>query len=309
MIDIWPDIKLKFNLFNDFSVDYLENIIEKKFPNSNPVLLSSGRSAIVSCLRAFNLKRESKVSYSPYANSCIFRTVGEVSSPIPAYIKDKFDCQLVYHQWGYIQKTNVQSLIIEDSIDSLIINSKGLFPNGGEFEIMSMSKIFGTPYGAIVFCKDENYKKNLLNIRNKNRNFSKMQFLIKFLSKSFKIAESYWSQMEPLNAWPGNGINKLIYNNFNNYENIITDRKKKIAILKDFLFYEISPFRLPIALPLKLNYNQLMKLQNLNKFKIFERHINMSRNYNNWELHQFFPMPIHQEVPIELVQEVGIILK
>ena len=34
--------------------------------------------------------------------------------------------------------------IVEDSVDSLIVNKKALFPNKGEFEIFSIPKIIGT---------------------------------------------------------------------------------------------------------------------------------------------------------------------
>jgi putative PLP-dependent aminotransferase (TIGR04422 family) len=305
MLDIWPKNKLRFNFFNKNNIEDIERKINEIFTNTYPVLFSSGRSAIVNCLKATNLKREDIVACSPFANACIFRTVGEVSTPAPANLKFIPNAQLIYHQWGYVQKTNITNNVIEDSIDSIVINSNGLFPNHGNFEIISLSKIFGLPFGAIVFCKNEKLKNKILEIRNSNKKFVIYQNFTKFFSQFSSQVESYWNHLETLNGFPGNLISDLIYEKLEKYKSIIDDRKNKISILQKNIFYPLSKGRYPIIIPIKIkNKRTYKKIYLLNKFRHLERHINLSKNFRKWDLIKIFPLPIHQEVPIDLIYDI-----
>jgi putative PLP-dependent aminotransferase (TIGR04422 family) len=304
MLNIWPKNKLQFNFFNKNNIEDIEKKINQIFGNTYPVLVSSGRSAIVTCLKAMNLKRENLVACSPFANACIFRTVGEVSTPAPANLRFKSNAQLIYHQWGYVQKTNTENNIIEDSIDSIILNSNGLFPNNGSYEIISLSKVFGLPFGAIIFCKNKKLKERVLEIRNSNKKFTIYQNFTKIFSKFSDQMGDYWHHLETLNSYPGNLISDLIFEKLEDYKSLIDDRKNKIAILKQNIFYPLSKNRYPIIIPIKIkNKKVFKKIFQLSKFKHIERHINFSKNFKKWDLVKIFPLPIHQEVPIELIYD------
>ena len=217
---------------------------------------------------------------------------------------------MIHNQWGYLQKfdTNCEN-IIEDSIDSLILNSKTLFQNNGKYEIFSLSKIFGLPFGAIVFCKNEELLLNLKQIRDNQKRYSNMQIFLKYLSNFSKTADGYWQLGETYNAYPGNAINDLILKNLINYDQIVEDRLEKIKIMENFINFKIDENRLPIILPIKINENQKKKISKLNKFLFLERHLNTSFNLNNWHLEKFFPLPIHQEVKNKVILNVREILK
>ena len=309
--NFWPNKQKKIQIrFNKKKIEDVEEAVKKVFIGTLPLYFSSGRSAIVSCLKSFNLKRESYVGFSPYSNACIFRTVGNISTPVALNQNVEFDACLIHNQWGYIQKFETDcNNIIEDSIDSLILNKNTLFQNNGSYEIISLSKVFGIPFGAIVFCKNKELFDKLKLIRDLNKKFTNKQIALKFLSNFSKSADSYWQLAETYNAYPGNILNDLIIKNINNYDQIIEDRVKKIHMMKNFVNFKLDENRLPIILPIKINKDQKKKLESLNKFLFLERHLNTTFNLKKWEMQKFFPLPIHQEVDIEIISQVKNILE
>ncbi len=311
MYNFWPNKQKRIKIrFNKTKIEDVEDAIEKKFNGTLPLYFSSGRAAIVSCLKSFNLKRESLVGFSPYSNACIFRTLGDISTPVAMNQNVEFDSCLIHNQWGYIQnfETNCKN-IIEDSIDSLILNKNTLFQNNGKYEFISLSKLFGIPFGAIVFCKNKELFDKLKLIRDQNNQFTNKQILLKFLSNYSKIADGYWQLAETYNAYPGNILNDLIIKNIKNYDQIVEDRYIKIEIMKKFIDLKINENRLPIILPIKINHDQKRKIKDLKKFLFLERHLNISFNLKNWTMEKFFPLPIHQDVDKNTILEVKNILE
>ena len=309
MIDIWPKYNLEYKYFNFNSIESVEKAISKKFNYPHVVLLSSGRSSIVSCFKSLNLRRFDKVGFAPYANACIFRTLGEVATPVPSNIDiGNLKGQLIHHQWGYVQRTKLKSIIVEDSIDSLIINKKGLFPNNGDYEIVSLSKLLRLPYGAIVFCKNKLLKDSLVKVRNNNKSISSIQFYLKIIGKYSSTTNKYWDHLETLNSYPGNKLNDLIIQRIENYDMIIFDRKKKLDLIKKYITVEISNYRLPIVVPLDISKKKIDKIKKLKKFINLYRHFNINKNSNNWKLKKFFPLPIHQDVDLSTIKEIKKIL-
>ena len=306
MYNFWPNKKKKIRLkFNKVSLEQVEERYKKKINWKYLLYFSSGRSAIVSCLKSFQLKRDNKVGFSPFSNACIFRTVGEVSTPIPLNMKENFNACLLHHQWGYVQNyKSSNSNIIEDSIDSFFVNKNALFPNNGVFEIVSLSKIFGIPYGAIVFCKNKASYLNLKKVRNLNKKITISQYILKFLSNYNLNAKTYWDLGETNNAYPGNGLNDLIIDCLENYDEIINDRLRKIKILEKNLLFKVDPNRLPIIIPLKVNKEKIKKIKKLKKFLFLERHLNTTFNLKTWKLKKFFPLPIHQDVDIKTIYDI-----
>lgn len=308
--NIWPKSKTEFTLNFKNYIPKIEDYFQKLYPKSYPVFLSSGRSAIYCCLSALNLERKSLVAVSPYANACIFRSVGALSTPVPSNLLARPDCQLIYHQWGYVNSTNIKSkYIIEDSIDSLIINKKGLFPNKGDFEIISLSKIFGSALGAIVLCKNKLLKKKILYLREMRKEISFYQNILRFFSKYSSNSSLYWHNLQHENYHPGSYFTKQIFNDIQNFSNIINDRKKKILILKKFIEFKINEYRLPVVIPITVkNKNIFEKIEKLRKIKIFYKHFNKSFSFKKWNLEKKIIIPIHQEIPESLIYEVAEIL-
>ncbi len=304
--DIWPNINTNISYkFNNISIEETEKIISDKFEYPYILLLSSGKSAIVSCLKALNIQREEYIGYSPYSNSCIFRTIGEMGSPIPLSINQNFKCSLIFHQWGYIQKHNSESdVLIEDSVDSLILNNKTLFPNNGDFEIISLSKTLSLPYGAIVFCKNKDLYNELKIIRDRNKKLSKIQSILKYFSKHSQTLENYWQLMEIYNAHPGNILNNLIKEKFKNYNMIVEDRIKKIELLKDFIEFKIELNRLPCVIPVSYEKLDINIVSKINILKHTARHLNVNFETKKWNLKKFLPVPIHQDISMQEIEKI-----
>ena len=303
---IWP--KTKFN-FSDFykkkiSVIKIEDFFKNLYQTDYILHFSSGRSSIVNILRSLELERECLVSTAMFANSCIFRTVGHVSTPVPSYFKNQFRCSLVYHQWGYPTYTNLSNLIIEDSVDSIIYDKKGLFLNNGSYEIISLSKIFGFYSGAIIVAKNRTLYEKLKKFREEN-NFTNSNFFLVLLGKINKNYNEIWSHSQTLGATESKMMNFFTPKEYFNFNELINDRREKMNIIKPLMptWVKLDKYRLPIVIP--VNYSEKI-LEKLKKNNIYLpiRHFNKGQVYEEWNKTKVFCIPIHQEININILKKI-----
>lgn len=311
MIGIWRS-GAKKNNSEKATLKEIVNIskkIQKIFPNSNPILVNSGRSSIYLCLKAQKSKRENLISYSPYSSACVLKSISEIASPIPSnqILKNKIYSQIVYHQWGFAKKTKYNSKIIEDSIDSFFLNEKGLFINNSDYEIISLSKLFGLSSGAIIFCKNKNLKEKIIDILI-DENFSEDARII---YKKENPIPSYYSNLDLNNPW-------ITKNLINETEKILFNYKKisELKIYKNKLFNKFIPKkllietnRLPTIIPLIINDKKLKAIKNIAVFKSNCLHFNFSNLYSEWNLKKVFPLPLHEEIKFSNLKKILNILE
>jgi hypothetical protein len=81
---------------------------------------------------------------------------------------------IVNHKWGRIvecKKSYDNCITLEDSIDSIFLSSNTLFPNNGDYELISFPKIIGSYSGAILFSRNEAFNKRKHNFEEQNIDF------------------------------------------------------------------------------------------------------------------------------------------
>jgi hypothetical protein len=103
-------------------------------------LFPSARAGIGSILRFLKIDRSKEVFVNKWVSYCIFNTVGKYTN-ITTNFKDP-DLAIAVHKWGFEQIVpKIKGIkVIEDSVDSIIVDKKDLFVNKGDFEIFSLPK-------------------------------------------------------------------------------------------------------------------------------------------------------------------------
>lgn len=136
------------------SVETIEEKLRGMFPTGYPVLCSSGRAALVIALLESEVSRGDLVGVFPYASHCVLDAVSRVATPLSGPTAVAVALRVVYHQWGFVQETDLSKNTIEDCVDTLCVPGAAIFPGGGRFEIWSLPKIIGTTSGAVLWCRD-----------------------------------------------------------------------------------------------------------------------------------------------------------
>ena len=138
----WPQCFLKEHSFslNDSKksttklINFIENFFYDKF-KSPVIVFPSARSCIGAILEFEKLNRNDEVYVSKWVSNCIFSSIGFYSNPTVNFIKPKV--VLANNNWGLIQKFKFSSkkntIIIDDSCDSLINDNKDLYTNKSKY--------------------------------------------------------------------------------------------------------------------------------------------------------------------------------
>ena len=108
------------------------------------LLLPSGRACISAVLKINNISRENIVWAPKWSSHCVWNNITYFSTPSIS-LKDHPNVFLNVHKWGYTHYLNTEynncekCIVIEDSVDSLIDEKYALFPNNGDYEIISLN--------------------------------------------------------------------------------------------------------------------------------------------------------------------------
>tara|TARA_B100000579_G_scaffold423185_1_gene426059 strand:- start:207 stop:1151 length:945 start_codon:yes stop_codon:yes gene_type:complete len=308
-IHLWPKGRLKLiNIFtpNLYSSQYVENILRKRFKNQgHPILVSSGRVAITLFLISLNLKKNDKVRLFPFASHCVKEAVLRVCIPSYKAKISKNLVNIVYHQYGFINKNKTKGKIFEDAVDSLVKKNGKIFNSGGDFEVWSLNKILGSFGGAILWCKNKQVANKIKSIREKRKNYTNISWLLKLLSCNINSLNSLWYTIEtyggPVPKW---ALNQIV-SDINTWDKLIKDRKKKLYIFKDLIpkWAQINQSRLPCALPVEISSKKISHIKKLG-MKYGERHFLT----NNNKLKKVFLISIHQDVSLTTLEKIKKIL-
>jgi hypothetical protein len=122
----------------------------------------SGRTAIVECLRRAGVTPETVVAMPECVTDCLADAVRQCARPVP--IRSAFEqCRqtigaaIVYEQWGWPVPPAAEShiahelgglTVIVDRVDSADYFARK--PAYGAFDVLSLSKVLGTPAGGIA---------------------------------------------------------------------------------------------------------------------------------------------------------------
>jgi putative PLP-dependent aminotransferase (TIGR04422 family) len=281
-------------------VSVIEEKFKQLFPSGYPVLCSSGRAALVLALTESTVNRSSHVGVFPYASHCVLDAIARVATPLSGPTARSASLRVVYHQWGYVQETNLPPNSIEDCVDTLCVPGAKLFPGGGRFEVWSLPKILGVTSGGILWCRDEETAIKIRALRDE-RGSSILQWILRLGASKNPKLYSYWQGAEC-------GLGQVyffqtgdILKGLLRWESIVTDRLSKINLIwplaADWLPQPAE--RLPCVVPINLELSDevIEKLGIASGYRMMER-VTKGREHN---MHKMLPIPIHQDVSIPWV--------
>ena len=295
-MEIWPKPHLSFKRSwnsQKIRVETVEEYFQQLYPNAYPVLMPSGRAAIHVILQYVGCSRLDLVKVPPLSSHCVINSVGFLSNPTQqtsSFVR----AEILHHQWGFMTKpTTSSSIIIEDSIDSLIPPNGNIFPNDGRFEIMSISKIFGSLVGGVILCQSRKDAETLRNYREQINCQNLLHFMLRVLGTRFAPFYEHWALTEPKNRWIPRIAIFDIWEKITEIEHIIEDRKDKIQWLrrqKTPLARKLPTNRYPSCWPVPW---QKLKNTKTNHSQMMRR---IPRTEQDIKLKCVFPIPLHFKV-------------
>jgi len=303
--NLWP--KPKISIFRSAHYSDAERVVSNRWrSNSYPVLVSSARLGLALILRAKGLGRCDNVDIYPLISPCVSKTISSVSMINNRFPKSNNDWKIIYHQYGFIQKTKYSHKLIEDAVDSLCMPDAKIFPNGGEFEVWSLPKIISSFSGAIIWCKSEDDASKIKFLRDQNKKDKKLSWLLRFIGHYSKNIYYFWEGIEIYRnaSLPSFAIGEII-EKIESIDPIIEDRIKKVELMRSFICDNLylSNDRLPSLIPIfNTCSTNLLKIRKAG-FDVSIRNLVMQQA-GNVRIKPFIPLPIHQNVPVDLIYEL-----
>lgn len=183
----WP-VNLSFSLSREsdskqFRRDLYEDI-EKFFAEKykcHALLFPSGRSALSAIMQFKKCSRNDVVYTSKWVSKCVFDVIGAYSNP-SVIMGEEVTKVLLVHKWGKVYKAPARFKgegIIEDSVDSFLRDESALFPNGGEFEVLSLPKLIGCSAGGIALTRNEYFVSFVRSLQGTNMELADWQSRLK----------------------------------------------------------------------------------------------------------------------------------
>jgi putative PLP-dependent aminotransferase (TIGR04422 family) len=303
--NFWPNISASFT--NYANSDTVEQKFYELWSSAYPVLTSSARISIILALKNNQISRGDYVGLPPFISPCVVKSVS--TQAMPNYQENqKNHSTIIYHQYGYLQDVANCENLIEDAVDSLCMPNTELLPSGGRYEIWSLPKIFGTSAGSIIWCRNKEDANLIRQYRDSNNKHNLLQWALRVFGKKWVNLYYYWEGSE---LYSNGRLPKIAIGEVNrridSLDSIVEDRLKKIDALKHLIPQQVnlSKNRLPCLIPLlQVNSNAKPELKELG-FGLSDRHMQALDN----EIIKFFPLPIHQEVPIGKLLQAERIVK
>lgn len=215
----WPSPDLKYMVdFVEKSDHEMESKLTtdiqdffKKKLNSNVILMPSGRSALSLILKYYKVNRSHSVFSPKWSSHCVWDIITRYSNP-ESETPSVSDYALMVHKWGAIDLLSEKSncVCIEDSVDSVFVNGSSLFPNNGDFEIISLPKIIGSYTGGLLVCKSSKLLEEISEIKGNDLSLAKYQSRLRHnYALNFDNGFAEWGHNEV-------GNNCLDYNGLSN---------------------------------------------------------------------------------------------
>jgi putative PLP-dependent aminotransferase (TIGR04422 family) len=296
---LWPEPKASRaikSLYRSVPVPVIEGLLREMFPTGFPVLFSSGRAALAISLIYNRKGRGDLVGVFPYASHCVLDAVSRTATPLSGPTAINASLRLVYHQWGFVQETELPKNSIEDCVDTLCVPGTALFPGGGRFEIWSLPKILGTTSGGVLWCRDQDTV-DAIKIARDARGGGLLPWAIRLIGTSNRQAQLYWQGAEPALGCMSRFQTGEIVDALESWDKVVTDRLKKLDLVWKYAFGTLRrPVnRLPPVIPVlsDLPEQEIRGLGISTGYRTFEQiHPDGARS-----LAKVIPIPIHQDVP------------
>ncbi len=272
------------------------------------LLLPSGRACISAVLKINNISRENIVWAPKWSSHCVWNNITYFSTP-SINLKDHPNVFLNVHKWGYTHYLNTEydncekCIVIEDSVDSLIYEKYALFPNNGDYEIISLNKVIASYSGGLLICKSSKSYEAAKKLQNFDLKLGFEQSRLKYLncldSGSVNVYNN-WHYHEFENYSMDINSIRNIEQCLKNYElNIATSQARLKMLRREGLFDLNQDGRIPTQAVLKVSE---FKNDNAN---IITRMMNSSRRYDGDEIYEkHYLLPLHFGVEQNIFDEM-----
>lgn len=176
-MDIWPIPNLdlikkittpiiKSEIIRNELIADLTSVLSSSigFPS---ILWPSARSGIAHILKHASFNRSNSVYINRFSSTCLYVALGSFTNVTTDYVRP--DAEIVNHKFGKTVKSQTpqnkvdEILLIEDSCDSIILNSRDLFLNNERAAVISLPKIIGSVSGALIILNPKFENSNLIN--------------------------------------------------------------------------------------------------------------------------------------------------
>lgn len=303
---IWPQAEYRFQDFLALKASHesVESFFTHLYPNVFPVLFSSARAGLTAVLQNAGVTRNDHIFIPPYASHCVLNAATLLGTSTPFLTNSQVKVFLIVHQWGipFYFKAE-EALIIEDSVDSMIINQSSLFPNDGAYELISLPKIIGSVAGGIVLCQNKNHAIALKKIRDRRKNFKLISFVLRTNLIEQAYLKNYWSLMDIHGGrLPFLALNE-IEKRLESWSVISEFKQNKMKLHNHYLTasgYKTQENRLLACIPIS-NQDKFKKavLAPITRHILEEQQMNPGLN-----LKQVLAMPLHLQTDFAKLEEL-----
>lgn len=283
---------------------YVEEVLAQIYPGTYPVVFSSARAALSAVLENLGLSRPDHIWCPPFSSHCMLEAVARVGTPTPTS-QSRPAAAIVFHQWGYAHNWRGGGRVIEDAADSLMPPGPMDFPNDGNFQIVSLPKVFACASGGVVFCRAGEDAERLRRLRDARPGRGWLQFLLRAAAANSGTALRYWRGAEAENGrLPGLACADILLA-LERIEAVVKDRRDKLTLVSHLVpsWVRIAEGRLPCVVPLDCSDATAQRLR-LVGMAMDPRHFNRGQDATHPDLVKVLPLPIHQQVSTEALHRV-----
>jgi putative PLP-dependent aminotransferase (TIGR04422 family) len=224
------------------------------------IVMSSGQAAISLILRFYNFNRAQTIFVPRWSSHCLWHVTGSYGNPNCTALP-RADIILAVHRYGFVElcPKGTSQPVIEDSCDSLVTDERYLFPNAGDFEVISLPKVMGIYSGGLLIARTAELADR---IRPQTRNFGPLNEhagLQRYLGHSGQGPPFCDPNvLEWQNLCPDNTVLRAIHDNLNAFDRNRETIEGRLAYLARHasgllsLVKQRSAGRLPPVLPVPL---------------------------------------------------------
>ena len=279
---------------SSIKIKKIESFFQKKYKSKFALLLPSGRAAINSILRYYQIDRSKITNVPLWTSTCLLHAVTAITN---VSVKNKnANCNIIVHKWGNTYKINKRTfkdqILIDDSADSFPTKEFRPYENSSNFEILSLPKLIGSFSGGIILTSKENFYKYIKKIQTKNLVYASQQSERKFKSSFIDQNNLDWRFYESYNTSVDFNSVENVFKCLFNYKlnkDIILRRTKLVKKC----FKNIMNDKKRIGPCLIFNFNKYKKFRNYLEVKNFD----FSKKANRENYKKCLIMPIHFGIP------------
>jgi len=307
-VDIWPHSNTKLSILFSSSAtsEKVEEYLSQMFAGAYPVVCSSARSSLSLIIEYMQLSRDSLIRVPAFSSHCLLESISRFATPVPYQADVNCKASIIYHQWGVSQYNlkNNPGIIIEDACDSVYRENNISMKLGGEYEVWSLPKILGCSTGGVIWCKNQKDADSLRTLRNNRAHSKSIQWYLRILGEDYPSLLQYWGGVESLcGNLPKRALNEIL-SAFMNYEEVKFQRKTRLDLVANYINIGnkiLLDNRLPCCLPIHIKEDAVSFISELD-INIGFRNFEKINSVNKSEVTKIFPLPIHQQMPIKLLE-------